>query len=81
MMKKPPAMNCTTFGPILRIQKFGGRSHSCKDRDRLIRKLENWQEETGDALKDRAAARVVRFDHDAGTSAKVLDYSFMAKRK
>jgi hypothetical protein len=52
-----------------------------KTRDRLIRKLENWQEETGDALKDPAAARrLFGLIMDAGTGKrKALDYSFMTK--
>ena len=82
LMKKPPRYESYE----LRTDPYEFRNLAddpghAKTRDRLIGKLEDWQEETGDALKDPAAARRL-FDliMKAGTGKrKTLDYSFMAK--
>ena len=82
LMKKPPRYELYD----LRVDPYEFRNladdpdHD-KIRDRLIRKLERWQEETGDALKDSVVARRL-FDLivKAGTKKrKALDYSFMRK--
>ena len=82
LMKKPPRYELYD----LRADPYEFRNLAddpvhAKTRDRLIRKLEDWQEQTGDALKDPAAARrLFGLIMDAGTGKrKALDYSFMAK--
>ena len=82
LMKKPPRYELYD----LRVDPYEFRNladdpdHD-KIRDRLIGKLEKWQEETGDALKDSAAAlRLFDLIVNAGTGKrKTLDYSFMRK--
>ena len=83
-MKKPPRYELYD----LRADPYEFRNLAtypvhAKTRDRLIRKLEDWQEQTGDALKDPAAARrLFGLIMDAGTGKrKALDYSFMAKER
>ena len=82
LMKKPPRYELYD----LRTDPYEFRNLAddpdhARTRDRLIGKLENWQEETGDALRDPAVARRL-FDLivKAGTGKrKALDYSFMSK--
>ena len=82
LMKKPPLYELYD----LRTDPFEFKNLAddpvhAKTRDRLLGKLEDWQEETGDALKDPAVARrLFALIMEAGTGKrKALDYSFMAK--
>ena len=84
LMKKPPRYELYDLrADPCEFRNLADDPVHAKTRDRLIRKLEDWQEQTGDALKDPAAARrLFGLIMDAGTGKrKALDYSFMAKER
>jgi len=82
LMKKPPRYELYDLqADPYEFRNLADDPDHAKIRDRLIAKLEDWQEETGDALRDPAVARRL-FDLiiKAGTGKrKALDYSFMTK--
>ncbi len=82
LMKKPPRYELYDLqADPYEFRNLADDPDHAKTLDRLIGELENWQEQTGDALTDPAVARRL-FDliMDAGTDKrKALNYSFMAK--
>jgi len=82
LMKKPPPYELYDLqADPYEFRNLADDPDHARTRDRLIGKLENWQEETGDALRDPTVARRL-FDliMKAGTGKrKALDYSFMRK--